>query len=241
MSIFATPQTDDGWSDAAAENTERVIKGTLLKFADGNWSRGKEGTKVELGARLVAFDTAAAWVKWFDGKPLEYRLRQPGHRLPEREELGDLDEGRWDMGPDGKPKDPWQNTRFVYLIHPVSGEEFTFSTSSWGGRCAVSDLAEEIQRTREGRPGVVPLVELCAAPMLTRFGKRSKPLFRVVDWRTNGCDQANDVTPGVENKGNRPANPQDGLFAQHGQNLRGQIFPRFRSAPAAKSHLDRLK
>jgi hypothetical protein len=113
-------------NDAAAESTERVIKGPLLKFANGNWSRGKEGTNIEEGTKLVALDTAAAWVKWSDGRPVEYRLRQLGHRLPERKDLGDLDERNWEMGLDGKPKDPWQNTRFVYLIDPVSAEAFTF-------------------------------------------------------------------------------------------------------------------
>ena len=65
-------QNDDGWDDAAAENAERVIKGTLLKFNDWRWTKGKEGTEVEEGTALVALGTAAAWVKWRDGKPIEY-------------------------------------------------------------------------------------------------------------------------------------------------------------------------
>ena len=139
MNNLATVQQDeDGWGDAAAESAERVIKGTLLKFADWNWSKGKEGTKVDEGTALVALDTAAAWVKWEEGKPVEYRMRQAGYRLPEREELGDLEERDWEAGPDNKPKDPWQNTRFVYMVDPVSAEAFTFSTSSWGGRGAHS-------------------------------------------------------------------------------------------------------
>jgi hypothetical protein len=180
---------DDGWGDAAAEASERVIRGTLLKFSDWKWSKGKEGTEVEEGATLVALDTAAAWVKWSEGKPVEYRLRQPGRKLPEREELGNLDKGDWEAGPDGQPKDPWQNTRFVYLVDPVSAEAFTFSTASWGGRGAVSDLADQIQRVRYARPGAVPVVELHAAPMLTKFGKKSKPFFKVIDWQ--GGEQSN--------------------------------------------------
>ena len=146
---LALANTEDGWGDAAAEANERVIKGTLLKFSDWNWSKGKEGTAVENGTTLVALDSAAGWVRWQDGKP----------------------------------KDPWQNTRFVYLVDPVTAEAFTFSTSSWGGRGAVSDLADQIQRMRFAQPGAVPVVELQAAPMLTKFGKKSKPWFKVVDWR----------------------------------------------------------
>src|SRR5262249_16093543 len=89
----------------------------------------------------------------------------------------------WQAGHDGEPKDPWQNTRFVYLIDPVSAEAYTFSTSSWGGRGAVIDLADQIQRVRYARPGAVPIVELRSAPMITKFGKKSKPPFKGVGWR----------------------------------------------------------
>jgi hypothetical protein len=196
--LATTNSGDDGWGDAAAESAERIIKGTLLKFADWTWSKGKEGTKVEDGATLVALDSAAGWVKWADGKPAEYRMRQPGRRLPDREELGDTNEDDWEAGPDGRPKDPWQNTRFVYLVDPTSAEAFTFSTSSWGGRGAVADLADQIQRVRYSRPGAVPVVELHAAPMLTKFGKKSKPFFKVIDWRGGNGGSA---PPQIENKG----------------------------------------
>ena len=37
---------------------------------------------------------------------------------------------------------------------------------------------------RGKHPDAVPLVELGAAPMSTRFGKKSKPTLKVVGWRT---------------------------------------------------------
>ena len=49
MNSLVTIQNDDGWDDAAAENAERVIKGTLLKFSDWRWTKGKEGIEVEEG------------------------------------------------------------------------------------------------------------------------------------------------------------------------------------------------
>jgi hypothetical protein len=124
----------------------------------------------------------AAWVKWAAGKPSEYRMRRPGKALPEREELGDLDQANWEAGPDGNARDPWQNTRFVYLVDPVTAEAFTFSTSSWGGRSAVIDLADQTTRMRHAHPAATPVVELHAAPMQTRFGRKSKPHFKVIDW-----------------------------------------------------------
>jgi hypothetical protein len=180
------PPIDDGWNDAAAEANERVIKGVLLKFADWNWTKGKEGTPVADGTRLVALSTAAGWVKWEGGKPVEYRMREAGRRLPDREELGDLNEADWEAGPDGKLRDPCQSTRFVHLVDPATAEAYTFSTSAFGGRAAVSDLADQIQRMRAAHPGAVPVVELHAAPMLTKFGRKSRPWFKVVDWRRGG-------------------------------------------------------
>jgi len=181
---LAIVQSDDGWADAAAENAERVIKGTLLKYSDWKWTKGKENIEVKEDISFVALATAAGWVKWHDGKPSgEPLTRQPGKKLPERDELGDLDKTEWELGPDGQPKDPWQNTRFVYLVDPISAEAYTFVTASWGGRQAVNDLADQIQRVRYRNPGASPLVELHAEPWMTKFGRKSKPFFKVIGWR----------------------------------------------------------
>ena len=148
----------------------------------------------------MALGTAAAWVKWYGGKPVEYLMRQPGKKLPERDELSDPEGcGTWETGPDGNPKDPWQNTRFVYLVDPVSAEAYTFVTASWGGRQAVNDLAEQIQRVRYGKPGASPLVELHAEPWMTKFGRKSKPFFKVIDWRGGGAHV-------IDRRGGRPRN-----------------------------------
>jgi hypothetical protein len=183
-SLMKPAPASDGWNDAAQEAGERTIRGTLLKFADWRWTAGKEATAVENGTKLVALATVAMWVRWEDSKPVEYRFREPGRRLPDREELGHDDESLWDKGPSGEPQDPWRNTRLVYLIDPSSAEAFTFSTSSWGGRNAVSDLGDQIARMRSVHADAVPLVELRAAEMPTRFGKKSKPVFKVVGWKT---------------------------------------------------------
>jgi hypothetical protein len=179
--------TDDGWRDAAVEASERVLRGTLLKFSDWNWTRGKEASPIEKGTKLVALGTAAAWVRWERGKPVEYRMRQAGKPLPDREELGHTDQAAWEIGPDGKtPRDPWQSTRLVYLIDPDTAEAFTFSTSSWGGREAVINLGDAIARIRSAHPKALPVVALDAAPMMTKFGRKSKPVFKIVDWKATG-------------------------------------------------------
>jgi hypothetical protein len=185
LPILAT--NNDGWSLAAAENDARVIRGSIITFADWHWSVRGDSTHID-GRKLIAIGTAALWQKWEHGKPAEHILRQPGKALPERDELGDNDAAAWDVGPGGFPKDPWSNTRLVYLLDPHTAELFTFSTSSFGGRSAVAELGDQIQRMRCGKPDAVPLVELCAAPMLTKFGRKSKPHLKVVDWRNTGAE-----------------------------------------------------
>ena len=91
LTNYNTPG-NDGWGDAADEAGKRVVRGTLLKFSDWNWTAGNEGRTVEKGTELIALATAAAWVKWADGKPAQYEMRPPGRGLPARESLDDLDE-----------------------------------------------------------------------------------------------------------------------------------------------------
>jgi hypothetical protein len=182
------PIPTDGWDDTAAEAESRIIRGSLLKFSEGRWSIGKENEAVKEGRQLVAVATAAAWVKWQGGKPVEYRLREAAMPMPEREQLGDCDRAGWEDGSDGQPRDPWQSTRFVHLIDPQTAEAFTFSTASGGGRDCVINLADQTKRMRGKHPDAVPLVELGAAPMSTKHGRKSKPVFRVVGWKNTAVN-----------------------------------------------------
>jgi hypothetical protein len=186
---------NDGWEEAAAEGGARVLRGDLLKFSDGHWLVGREGLPVDKERKLVAVGCAAAWVRWAGGKPDKYIVRQPGVPFPEREELGDLEESAWEPGPDDKPRDPWQTTRFVHLVDPHDASAYTFSTTSWGGRGAVIDLADAIQRYRSARPGASPVVMLEAAPMKTKFGTKRKPVFKIVDWVGGGINEAEPAKP----------------------------------------------
>jgi hypothetical protein len=194
---------DDGWDDAAGEASERMIRGHLLKFADWRWTLGKEATPVDNGTRLIALGTVAMWVRWEDGKPVEHIVRRPGERLPEREKLSHTNEDEWETGPGGEPKDPWANTRLVYLVDPDTAEAYTFSTSSLGGRDAVIDLGDQIARMRTTHPDVAPIVELRALEMPTRFGRKSKPVLKVVGWKNANARPAETAKP-VE--GIRPIN-----------------------------------
>ena len=74
--------SDNGWEDTASELDSQFIRGTLLKFADWRWTKGKDGDELEKGTQLVALGTTAAWVKWHDNKPVQYLKREPGKKTP---------------------------------------------------------------------------------------------------------------------------------------------------------------
>src|SRR5262249_60136629 len=178
--------TGEGGEGGAAEAHDGFLGGTLLNCAAWTWPGGKEPEPVKRGTQLVAIGTAAAWVKWKDGKPAETRLREPGTKMPDREELGDLDKAQWEVGPDKTPRDPWRNTRFVYLVDPHSAEALTYSTSSWGGREAVINLGDAIARMRMAHPNAMAIVALEAAPMNTPYGGKSTPTYTIIGWRLEG-------------------------------------------------------
>jgi hypothetical protein len=139
--------------------------------------RGKEEEPIEIGTRFLVTGVTRAWVHWVNGKP-EYHVYDPDQRMPDREELGDLDKK-------DKEDDPWQNTRLVYLIAAdVTAESFTFITKSKGGRGAVADLGDSIMRMRRVHPEAQPIIELQAAKMPTDFGMKSKPVLKIVSWAT---------------------------------------------------------
>jgi hypothetical protein len=187
---------DDGWDDAAGEASGRAIQGTLIRFNDWKWTPGKDDKAFPEETRLVAVKTAAAWVRWENKRPVEYLFREKGKSFPEREDLSMWeDRSSWEVGLTGEIEDPWRNTRYVYLISPETMTAYTFSTSSAGGRNAVRDLGDNIARVRKMRnnPNLVPLVELSAEAMPTKYGKKSKPLFKVIEWRGGSAPQEEEA------------------------------------------------
>src|SRR5262245_48953245 len=70
----------------------------------------------------------------------------------------------------------------LYLVDQVTGEDYTFSTSSIGGRRAVEDLCRQIRNIRTSHPRACPVVELKTEKMKTRFGLKPKPKFQVISW-----------------------------------------------------------
>ena len=128
-----------------------------------------------------------------DGKPAEYKMRVPGKAMPEREELGDNNPAQWEAGPSGEPKDPWQNTRFLLFARPGNGRgvhildeqlgrtqcRYRSRRSNWAAfatRAPASFRLSSCKPRTDRRPN---------------SGRKSKPFFKVVDWRGGRSDRRN--------------------------------------------------
>jgi hypothetical protein len=179
---------DSGWNSPIDDDTSgRQIEGALLRFDNKQWSTGKEKTPIPNGTRLIAVGIKAGCKRWENGKVVEFVSQINGH-YPKRDELGHDDPELWERGPDGEPSDPWQNSREVLLMDPHTCTALTFCTASAGGRSAVDDLKNAVRNARRLRPGVVPLISLESQAMPTRYGMKSKPYFKIVDWSTPGAE-----------------------------------------------------
>ena len=77
-------------------------------------SRWNQGTIV-----IAAIDQLlVGWIRWENGKPAEHRMElvasgQIRHSGPD---LGYLDQAKWEVDNNGKPRDPWQNTAYLPLL-----------------------------------------------------------------------------------------------------------------------------
>jgi hypothetical protein len=129
----------------------------------------------------VVIDKASGWQFLKKDCPAEWVMATPGQPAPERSECGD--ESDWPVDLSGNPSCPWKFAHFLYVMDIDSGETLTFSSSTSGGKIAISDLTQQIKSMRGMQPGAMPIVELQSVQMATKFGKKPRPFFKIVGWR----------------------------------------------------------
>ena len=168
------------WEVAAGSSATRPLQGDVIKFRDGRFYIGKEQRQAADDWRLGVVDLRSYWVRWEGGRPAEHR-EQTLSDCPERNELGYLDESKWENGMNG-PQDPWQDVRYLYLIDPKTALTYTFTTQTFGGRRAVAQLASQVARVQQAQPGALPFIHLRWVEMPTQWGKKTKPFFEIVGW-----------------------------------------------------------
>lgn len=167
---------DDGFADAANE-TVGAIAGQMLKFKKGKYYVGKgDGEELPLGMQLVVLSTTVGWQKWVDGERVDQRFRIAGARLPTREQLGDEDLI-------DAEDDPWQLTRFLYLLDPKTATDYTFVTTSWGGHDAIRTLSRQIAIRRANGSGADAIIKLGVGHKHSKnYGSIPAPKFEVIGW-----------------------------------------------------------
>lgn len=172
-----------------AANGNRII-GDFLKYSKGDWLFGRNSDEMPRGAKLVAnvIDLKVGWQKWSGGKPVDSVIGRvmDGFVPPKRGDLGDNDEGLWEIDEgSGKPRDPWQLTNVLILKDAGGDGLYTFSTSSKGGIGAIAKIAGEYGRRMRAKPNEIPVVTLESDSYQhpnRALGRIKTPVFKIVAW-----------------------------------------------------------
>lgn len=184
----ALPGAENPYLAFANAVAPETIKGTLLKFSKGDWTAGNEA--VPIGSTFILFvdEIISGWIKWEDSAPVEQimqRVIESGGRVAPRKSLGDLDEAHWPRDQQGQARDPWVFTYYVPLQDPESGEWFTFTTSSAGGKSAIAKVLRTYGQQLDLHRNDNPIVEIGTGSYDHKdrsIGKVKFPIFEINDW-----------------------------------------------------------
>jgi hypothetical protein len=156
---------------------------------------------VPLGTHYVAHanQLTYCWIKFRNNEVLDRRMGKAVEKWipPERDELDDKDPATWEIGKDGKPKDPWCFQHLLPFEHLESGEVVIFTTTSVGGKIATEELVRDYAR-RLKRKGTraLPIVKLASKDMPTKlYGDVPRPHFEIVGWEDTGDAPTAAVNP----------------------------------------------
>jgi hypothetical protein len=194
--------------------TQRNIVGDLLLFTKfGEWVHGRDRAKLPMDTSLAAYmhTLAVGWVCWQDGKFIDEQMGLvcEGFVPPKRNELGHLDQTKWDHFDDGKPKDPWSFTNKLVLVDLETGAFFTFSTRSQGGLLAIAELCNEHGKHIHLKPDEVPIIELDVRSRQhsdRSIGEVREPVLKIVGWIPKDTLPLLNGTPtGDDDTGSEPA------------------------------------
>ena len=183
----ATKNFFEKYGEAA---TQRNIVGDLLLFTKfGEWVHGRDRALLPKGTVLAAHmqTLTAGWICWQDGQIADQRMGpvRDGFVPPKREELGMLDQQKWDSFDDGKPSDPWRLSNNLVMSDLETEALFTFSTSSKGGLSAIGELCKVYGKRVRSSPNEVPSVEFGMSSYQhpdPKVGEVRIPVLKIVGW-----------------------------------------------------------
>jgi hypothetical protein len=166
----------------AAQEERSGELGKLMKFTKGHFYIGDD--EIALGGEYIAHTNqwARGWVKFVDGVPAEKRIGRAvdSFKVPNRDELGDLDQSKWERDPSGNPKDPWSRQSYLPLEDIKTGEIVVFVSGSHGGRGAIGNLCDSAANNHQrGQPRIRLAVSSYKHKM---YGRIEVPDFPIVGW-----------------------------------------------------------
>jgi hypothetical protein len=182
----AVATTNDSGIDTFLMEHAGAGGAVFFKFAKGKFQT-RNDEEIAVGTEFTcAYDAMqVGWIK-FNGKGnAPTRAMGPlfnGFLPPLRNSMGDLDETKWDKGPDGAPLDPWQMQMPVPLVS-ADGAPYIFATTSVTGRSAVGKLIATCRKMKWKEPDQYPVVRLATGGFQHRIpsiGFVTTPAFVVV-------------------------------------------------------------
>lgn len=173
-------QYENPWLEAAAEagGFEKIAK-----FVKGEWGVGEE--TLPEGKEFIVFmdEVARGYVKFVNKAVVDRRIvKVRDGKPPAREELDDNDSSEWEIGDDGRPRDPWV-MQWLLPMAPVDaeGDLTVYCTGSKGGIAAIGLLCKVYGRSE--RNGLLPIVALKSTSYKhPDYGKVFKPDLPIVGW-----------------------------------------------------------
>ena len=141
----------------------------------------------ELTKPLIVANCRRVLTKWGKEKrPVETIFLKAGEKIPDLEKRNEeTPKSEWIEGFDHKPKGPWEAQHVVYMVDPVSIDQYTYPTATIGGGIAVRELIDRILWMRRFKGNAVyPIVQLATRPMSIQRGTatRPRPHFEIVSW-----------------------------------------------------------
>ena len=189
-----------GYDPYAAYGEQASSSRVYITFKNGEYLYGPDDELIPLGTRFIANmpGLRVGWKRWAAGRVTDDLLELLADGVPprRRSDLGDLDQGLWELDDRKQPRDPWQFTNELVLRGLETGDEFVFATSSKGGLGAVGELCKAYGRLYRQKPGLLPVIELQADHYTHKtFGKTYYPVLKLVDWiaETDAAGQSTEV------------------------------------------------
>jgi hypothetical protein len=187
------PTIFGGFGGDDDEFSDRLVKGTRLKFVDKIWT-ATDGTPLHESDQFLVLGTDYALQRWVDGLP-EAITEKP---LPDLKALNaSVPKKEWPIGRfSGQPEEPWKHVFCVYVVRENDGALFTSVNTTAGQRVAYVRLKERVKTMGVLRgAAALPVIRLAWAMMPSGFGPRPRPDFSIVGWKNLGGDSAQIVAP----------------------------------------------